>query len=672
MRGVAAAGFALSFMCVAALWAAGGGTAVAYAIFCAVVVIPGIPLGIALFGRRHPAAWISGALIGYGLAQILVWLVIESRFQSVWVFAVLWLVLFGVSWALLRRTGPHPVVRLPDWTAPDSRALLLVLMLVPVLMGPPYTNLGRADANGTRYYRAYFTADFLWHSALAFELGRFTLPPRNPYLAPRVMNYYWTYFLLPSSTARLTGSPTPDVVTVQSILKANAMLAGLLMVGALFLVARTGVPRPGAAALAVTLAVVAASAEGLYAIIDLISRGQPLSVLLDTNIDAITAWYFDGMRIDNVPRSLWYTPQHTTAVALGLIGWLIALGSGARASLSAILAAGLALGLATTMNPFLGACFALVYGATMAVDALFVAGDWRLIVRHALAAGPVAAAVAWTFLCRMTEGAGSAIDVGLPEMSQSGAAASVLLGLGPVLLPALAGLRKRPGQWHLPVIAATTGLALGLFLLYFVRISEGSWVGFRAGQVMLVCIPVLLARTFSSLGRGSSALLATAILVLGLPTTAIDTWNASDISNKREGPGFRWTLWTTRDQQQAFAWIRAQTPADAIVQMEPMVRGREHWTLIPSFAGRRMAAGLPISLLPQPEYTETSERIRSIYQGANAEDASDTARRLRIDYLYVDATDTAAYPDGVRKFDEHPALFSRVFSSGDARVYRVH
>jgi hypothetical protein len=26
----------------------------------------------------------------------------------------------------------------------------------------------------------------------------------------------------------------------------------------------------------------------------------------------------------------------------------------------------------------------------------------------------------------------------------------------------------------------------------------------------------------------------------------------------------------------------------------------------------------------------------------------------------------------VRKFDEHPALFTRVFTSGDARVYKVH
>ncbi len=130
--------------------------------------------------------------------------------------------------------------------------------------------------------------------------------------------------------------------------------------------------------------------------------------------------------------------------------------------------------------------------------------------------------------------------------------------------------------------------------------------------MLLVSIPILLARAShdhapadhgSRRGDGAS--------LVGVPTTAIDTWNAQDIGNRREGPGFRWTLWTTRDQQQAFAWLRAQTPKSAIVQMEPMVRGREHWTLIPSFAGRRMAAGLPISLLPQPEYTEASELVKT-------------------------------------------------------------
>jgi uncharacterized membrane protein len=130
-------------------------------------------------------------------------------------------------------------------------------------------------------------------------------------------------------------------------------------------------------------------------------------------------------------------------------------------------------------------------------------------------------------------------------------------------------------------------------------------------------------------------------------------------------------VWTTPDQQQAFAWIKANTPATAIVQMEPVVRGREHWTLIPSFAGRRMAAGLPISLLPLPEYQERSDQVKATFSTARADEASDMAHRLHIDYLYVDETDIAAYPEGTRKFDEQPALFERVYANPTVRVYRV-
>ena len=126
---------------------------------------------------------------------------------------------------------------LPAWTRADTHALLLVLLLVPAVMGPPYRNLGRADETGTRYYRAYFTADFVWHSALAYELGKFSLPPRNPYMAPRAMNYYWTYFLLPATVAE-TAAIAP-LRNVERCLKANAVLSGVLMIGALFLLVRT-------------------------------------------------------------------------------------------------------------------------------------------------------------------------------------------------------------------------------------------------------------------------------------------------------------------------------------------------------------------------------------------------------------------------------------------------
>ena len=154
-------------------WMAAGLVSIAYVVLFAFAIAPGLPLGFALFGRRHAAGWISGALIGYGLTQLTLWLVIVSGLASTLTFIVAWLLLLAVTTLLARGFSGGPFVFLPEWRAADTRALLLVLVLVPVLMGPPYRNLGRADETGNRYYRAYFTADFLWHSALAYELGNF-------------------------------------------------------------------------------------------------------------------------------------------------------------------------------------------------------------------------------------------------------------------------------------------------------------------------------------------------------------------------------------------------------------------------------------------------------------------------------------------------------------------
>lgn len=663
---------ALAAALLASLWLSAGATGLLYPVLFAAAVAPGLPLGIAVFGRRHPAAWIVGALLGYGLTQLTLWAVIDARLAAPLAFLIAWAALLGLCTAIARMRRDGPLVAAPAWSRTDVRALLLVLALVPMLMAATYRNLGRADEQGNRYYRAYFTADFLWHSALASELGKFSLPPRNPYLAPRAMNYYWTYFLLPATVSHSAPGAIPPLRDVQACLKTNAILVGVLMMAALFLLVRTGVATPAPAALAVLLALLAASAEGLYAIVDLLRTGRPMTELLDTNIDAITAWAFGGLRVDNMPRSLWYTPQHTTSIALALCALATGVLAGSAAPAGAILCAGLALGLSTTMNPLIGGVCSLLYGAMMLVDAFRRPKPVRLLARHALAALFVVAAVGWAAASRVMDGAGSALDIGFSGFSRHSPVITLLLSLGPVLVPALPGLfGARTDVTRRAVVVAAAGILAGLVLLYFVRVSEASWVGFRAGQILLVTIPVLLARSLETLRRGWRAALVAAVLLIGLPTTLVDTWNAQDIWNRRPGPGFRWTLWTTPDQQQAFEWIGRNTPADAIVQMEPMVRGREHWTLIPSFAGRRMAAGLPISLLPIPDYPERSEIVRRIFATADPNEASDLARRLRLDYLYVDSDDLAAYPVGTAKFDANPGRFEPVFRNGSVRVYRV-
>jgi uncharacterized membrane protein len=62
--------------------------------------------------------------------------------------------------------------------------------------------------------------------------------------------------------------------------------------------------------------------------------------------------------------------------------------------------------------------------------------------------------------------------------------------------------------------------------------------------------------------------------------------------------------------------------------------------------------------------------VRRIYASMDADAAWRIAKELRIDYLYVDGTERAAYP-AVSKFDEHPEYFTAVFTNAEVNVYRV-
>ena len=152
---------------------------------------------------------------------------------------------------------------------------------------------------------------------------------------------------------------------------------------------------------------------------------------------------------------------------------------------------------------------------------------------------------------------------------------------------------------------------------------------------------------------------AAGALLAGAPTTAIDVYNAQDVTNFSDSPIGPWTVAVTADEQAGLDWLRTTTPPTAVVQMDPTARGRTTWSLIPSFAQRRMAAGLPISLLggtaPYTEYADKSTLVRSMYATESADEAWSIARSLRIDYVWVDQVERKAYPGGLAKFDTHIA-----------------
>jgi hypothetical protein len=641
---------------------------VLYAAIYLLALVPGLPLGFALFARRHAAGWIVGALFGYVLTSLAVWAAIRLGAPSAAAFAIAWLVVCVLAW-FLSRAADSPLVALSPWTRSETQALAMVWLLTLVIAVPPFLRVGATDAEGNRYYRAYFTADFVWHTALTAELTKSASPPRNPYLANRPIHYYWTYFLVPAAAV----IAAPHVLDVQTCLKVNAIGTALLFVSAIFIYAWAALPRAWAVAAGVVIAIMASSAEGVFALWRFWQRGQPLGDVRNLNIDALSNWWFGGLRIDGLQRCFWWVPQHSIAYALGLVALAVVNAAGSAAPIGAIALAGLALAGATMMNPFVGAIFSLAWGGGVIFNALGSGEFVKRMLRHSVAVVPIGLALAWCIGNQMVEGGGAALQFGWLGEARNAPLLTLILSLGPALLPAIVGLFSRPRP---ETGALLTGLSL--LLMYFVRLNvDTAWVGFRAGQMFLVAVPVLIARGFVSTGVWRHIAIATAVLALlaGTPTTVIDAYNAQDITNFSQGPIGPWTVTVTRDETEGLDWLRRETPLTAIVQMDPLARERQTWSLIPSFAQRRMAAGRPISLLggtdARSEYADKSAQVKTMYATDNAQQARDIARLLRIDYVWVDRVERGAYPSGVAKFDAAPALFAPAFKNGEVSIYRV-
>ena len=89
------------------------------------------------------------------------------------------------------------VVSLPRLGPADHAAMGGLAVLVAIVVGPVFANVGRID-QGDLSYRAYFFADLFAHMSVVGELEKQTIPTVNPYLSTEALPYYWTYFTFPT------------------------------------------------------------------------------------------------------------------------------------------------------------------------------------------------------------------------------------------------------------------------------------------------------------------------------------------------------------------------------------------------------------------------------------------------------------------------------------------
>jgi uncharacterized membrane protein len=305
-----------------------------------------------------------------------------------------------------------------------------------------------------------------------------------------------------------------------------------------------------------------------------------------------------------------------------------------------------------------------------------------MIVPAAIAAGiPLAAGFAIATWLQYVDRGETLIQVGLNPASTHGIIASLLLN-APMLATGFLGLwmAMRRNHPYADIFGVIVGVSALFYFFVDVKDHQHVYVGFRTGHFTFIACAGLTGYALQELiRRGQRVKVATLVILAVLaaaaaPTAAIDFYNTQDVSNRALGPGFPWTLIVTPDEREALDWVRGSTAPDAIVQIEPTVRdsGRwSAWTYVPAFAERRMAGGLPISMVPFDKYQAASQRVKEIYSASDWRAAYDRAKALRIDYLFVGPPERAAYPGFDAMLGEQPAYFQAVLRNGSVSIYHL-
>ena len=639
--------------------------------------LPGVLFARRLYGSQPgslAAALLAGPAWGYVLSSLglLALWAVGTRHIALLMLAP---VLGGVAALPARRLAG--ALTLPRFTRSDAGAGALVLLVVTLVVGLPYAHVGENLPEG-RAYRAYFTADFVWEVAVVAELAKGDMPPRNPYYLNDDLHYYWLMHLLPAVQHRaFSGTPTAD-----QLLLVNAFWSALAFAAFWYFFVRHFVSSPWAAAIGCIFVLLGTSLEGIDRLWWAWSNSVPWraarEVLRNTNIDAITDWSYQGMRADGLHRLLLYQPQHQTGYLLGLSA-MLALYQARDIGRPALF---------LLIGSLLGACmlfstvsFIMLTGMCAAYAAWRIVRDgrWRAIVPGAaLAATPMVTALAATYLLGYVDAGGQLLTFGLNPKSTHRIVWITFLSFGPVLIAAIIGLalalRERTINTFAPLWFV---LALcGLFYFFVDLPDSPNSIGWHAAKVGLVGFTPLVGFALQEAWQRGwmRATIVPGLAVLGLagvPTVAIDVYNNQDVWNRAEGPGFRWTVLVTPGELEGLDWIKNGTFKSARVQVEPVERGRDTWAFIPAFAERRMASGLPLSMIPLAKYEKANDEIKKLYQSTSAEDAHEATVRHCIDYLVIGPPERNKYPQLEPLLDAHKSLFVPAFRNGTLTVYYV-
>ena len=628
--------------------------ALAWIAVLAVFVTPGMVLAARWFSGLE--RWLVGAGLGYLLSSVLLSALIRAELMNLATVMVGLLGLTLLARVLVgsHRPGTDVSLRLSSDTLAGWGATMMVTLAIVTL---PFLRVGSSVAAGVAY-RAYFSADLMTHLSVVAELSKGVFPLENPFFHGEPLGYYWLFFSFPA----LVASVLP--ISNQGSLLALYVAGGLLFSGLFFLVARellSAAANNWKAFFATVVALAAVSYEGLLALVVFPLQGGNAAAFHNMNVDAAGRWWFELVSLDGLHRGLLYTPQHLFSYSLLLI-LILLVARDVRGRDSALLVGLLLGGMATT-----------------SIVTAMLAGPWWVAVlwrRRGLSRsfmseaflGTTAALLllAWCVALGFFGDAGGSLTLRIPRLAELPAV--LFLDAGALIFLMLL-VRKRALTGVSGSLMALAAIALGAVLFLDIRGYEGIWMAWRAGSVMLVALSLLASRAFEAPARYLHGL----IIAPAFLTVMLDVTNAQDVTNRNMSAGdFRWTTVVSAEEWEALAWIREQTPWDAVVQWDTRAREPGDWAPIPALAERRMAVGFPIFLLDLQKYRRRERRdVRPIFVSGDAAEAHRLALDSGIDYIFVGQQEMLVRGELLRPLFEAPQRFERVFANNGVSIWRV-
>lgn len=669
----------LSVVCVAAVYLAvirPWGAAVNVAVL-GWFIGPGVRFARALTrGDGTHAHWLLGPVWGVGISVLGLLALWQLGGRGAWIVVLAPWPLWILNLLPLQRIGID--LRMPRLDRRDLVAVLLLFLLVPLIAGAPFARVAEPVDDGGKAYRAYFTADFVWAMTVVAEVSKGDIPPKNPFQFGGTLHYYWLAHFLSAVEYRVLG---PWGLTIEEVTLANSIAYGLAFIAFLYGFVRAFGVTAGAAASACALVFLASSFEALDRAVVWWSEGAIIPLLGQVNVDAVTRWFYAAMPVDGLHRMILYQPHHLGGYAIGLSALLIVARTTDAGKPLVALTTGMFLALSLLLTSFeaiiIGVAVSIVYAAR-----LLAPPRWKAIPLCALlGALPVFAAFETSeALAYVDPAAKTLVEFGPNPVALNHWPYAMLLSFGPMIilgligaLAAIAGRRRETAP-----IAVLAAVALGFYFLTDVPDMQHVWVGWRAGHLLFISCTVFTAVLLALAQRSPAAVrLATwavvgVLAVAALPTVAIDIYNAQDISNISAGPGFPWTLVLSRDEVEALDWLKMHTPPDVIVQPNVAERANASWGYIPAFGERRMAAGLPIAMIPLLPYQDASTFVgNAIFGQADPKARSLMAQQMHIDYLYVGPAEQERHPALVASFDARSDLFPVAFRNKEVVIYLV-